>query len=93
MVGSYQVAVRVDDLVEAYRLAGGAAGLEALVVCLPESVDRTPSPRVVQPRRRGLPTVRQVADEDARTTVAEDLALMQSAQGGRSSRGYRPGPW
>ena len=38
------------------------------------------------------PTVRQVADEDARTTVAEDLALMRSVQGGLSSRGYRPGP-
>ncbi len=38
------------------------------------------------------PTVRRVAEEDARTTVVDDLALMRSVQGGLSSRGYRPGP-
>ncbi|MCE2530237.1 MAG: hypothetical protein J4G11_10290 [Acidimicrobiia bacterium] len=46
----------------------------------------------VATRAEDSPTVRRVADEDARTTVAEDLALMRSVQGGLSSRGYRPDP-
>lgn len=59
----------------------------------PESVDRTPFFR----EWFGLdgvetPVVSNVAAEDARTTVAEDLALMGSVQKGLSSRGYRPGP-
>ncbi len=37
-------------------------------------------------------TVRAVAAEDARTTVAEDLDLVRSVQRGLASRGYRPGP-
>ena len=36
--------------------------------------------------------MRQVAEEDALTTVAEDLALVRSVQKGLASRGYRPGP-
>ncbi len=36
--------------------------------------------------------VRTVAEEDANTTVAEDLALVASVQRGLASRGYRPGP-
>ena len=59
----------------------------------PASVDRTPFFREwFSLDGEESPTVRRVADEDARTTVAEDLALMCSVQGGLSSRGYRPGP-
>ncbi len=59
----------------------------------PEAVDRTPFFREwFSLDGEDTPTVRQVAAEDARTTVAEDLALLRSVQGGLSSRGYRPGP-
>lgn len=59
----------------------------------PASVDRTPFFREwFSLDGEDSPTVARVADEDARTTVAEDLALMRSVQGGLSSRGYRPGP-
>ena len=48
---------------------------------------------MVQPRRPGLTgPFAGWPNEDARTTVAEDLSLMRSVQGGLSSRGYRPGP-
>ena len=36
--------------------------------------------------------VREMAELDARTTVAEDLVLVASVQRGLGSRGYRPGP-
>lgn len=36
--------------------------------------------------------VREVAEEDSITTVAEDLDLVRSVQRGMASRGYRPGP-
>jgi phenylpropionate dioxygenase-like ring-hydroxylating dioxygenase large terminal subunit len=59
----------------------------------PESVDRTPFFREwFSLDGRDSPVVRQVADEDARTTVAEDLDLVRSVQKGLSSKGYRPGP-
>ena len=59
----------------------------------PESVNRTPFFREWWSLDgRESATVRRVAEEDARTTVAEDLALMRSVQQGLSSRGYRPGP-
>jgi phenylpropionate dioxygenase-like ring-hydroxylating dioxygenase large terminal subunit len=59
----------------------------------PESVDRTSFFREwFSLDGDDSPVVRQVADEDARTTVAEDLDLVRSVQKGLSSRGYRPGP-
>lgn len=59
----------------------------------PESVDSTPFYRDwfsldgVESE-----TVREVAQEDSDTTVAEDLLLVRSVQKGMSSRGYQPGP-
>jgi len=59
----------------------------------PEAVDRTPFFRDwfsldgVESE-----TVHKVAEEDANTTVAEDLALVRSVQKGMASRGYQPGP-
>ncbi len=59
----------------------------------PESVDRTPFFREwFSLDGKDSPVVRRVADEDARTTVAEDLDLVRSVQRGLASRGYRPGP-
>jgi len=59
----------------------------------PESVDRTPFFRGWYTLDgRDSEVVRTVADEDARTTVAEDLDLVRSVQRGLASRGYRPGP-
>lgn len=59
----------------------------------PVSVDRTPFFREwFSLDAIDSPVVRHVADEDARTTVAEDLDLVRSVQKGLSSRGYRPGP-
>jgi phenylpropionate dioxygenase-like ring-hydroxylating dioxygenase large terminal subunit len=59
----------------------------------PRSVNRTPFFREwFTPGGTDSPVVRQVADEDARTTVAEDLDLVRSVQRGVASRGYRPGP-
>ncbi|MDH3500409.1 MAG: aromatic ring-hydroxylating dioxygenase subunit alpha [Acidimicrobiia bacterium] len=59
----------------------------------PESADRTPFFREWF-SLDGVEsvTVHNVADEDARTTVAEDLELVRSVQRGLASRGYRPGP-
>ncbi len=37
-------------------------------------------------------TVRQLAQQDRATTVAEDIHLVESVQRGLQSRGYRPGP-
>jgi len=59
----------------------------------PAAVDRTPFFRDwytldgVESR-----VVLDVAAEDAKTTVAEDLDLVRSVQRGLGSRGYRPGP-
>jgi len=59
----------------------------------PESVDRTPFLREwFSLDGADSEVVRTVADEDARTTVAEDLNLVRSVQRGLGSRGYRPGP-
>lgn len=59
----------------------------------PEAVDRTPFFRQwFSLDGQDSETVRVVADEDARTTVAEDLELVRSVQKGLGSRGYRPGP-
>lgn len=59
----------------------------------PESVDTTPFSREwFSIDGKDSAVVRQVADEDARTTVAEDLDLVRSVQKGLGSRGYRPGP-
>ncbi len=59
----------------------------------PESVDSTPFYREwFSLEGEDSPVVRRVADEDARTTVAEDLDLVRSVQRGLASRGYRPGP-
>ena len=33
-----------------------------------------------------------MADQDRRTTVEEDIRLVESVQRGMRSRGYRPGP-
>ncbi len=59
----------------------------------PESVGRTPFYREWF-SLEGVESdvVRTVAEEDANTTVAEDLALVASVQKGMASRGYRPGP-
>ena len=37
-------------------------------------------------------TARKLAEQDRETTVAEDIALVESVQRGLMSRGYRPGP-
>ena len=59
----------------------------------PESVDRTPFAREwFTLEGVDSDTVRTVAEEDANTTVAEDLRLVRSVQRGLASRGYRPGP-
>ncbi len=59
----------------------------------PESVDRTPFFREwFSLDGVDSETVRAVAEEDAMTTVAEDLDLVRSVQRGLASRGYRPGP-
>lgn len=59
----------------------------------PQSVDRTPFFREwFSLDGADSQVVRRVADEDARTTVAEDLDLVRSVQRGLGSRGYRPGP-
>lgn len=59
----------------------------------PESVNRTTFFREwFSLDGEEAPVVHKVAAEDARTTVAEDLALMGSVQKGLASRGYRPGP-
>ncbi len=59
----------------------------------PEAVDRTPFFREwFSTDGADSATVRTVAEEDATTTVAEDLAILGSVQRGMASRGYRPGP-
>jgi phenylpropionate dioxygenase-like ring-hydroxylating dioxygenase large terminal subunit len=59
----------------------------------PTAVDRTPFSREwFSLDGVDSPVIRQVAEEDARTTVAEDLDLVRSVQKGLSSKGYRPGP-
>ena len=59
----------------------------------PELVDRTPFFRewfTLDGEESDV--VRKVAEEDAKTTVAEDLDLVRSVQKGLASKGYRPGP-
>jgi phenylpropionate dioxygenase-like ring-hydroxylating dioxygenase large terminal subunit len=59
----------------------------------PTSVDRTSFFREwFSPDGADSEVVRAVAEEDACTTVAEDLDLIRSVQRGLGSRGYRPGP-
>lgn len=59
----------------------------------PETVNRTPFSREwFSLDGIDSDTIHGVADEDARTTVAEDLDLVRSVQRGVASRGYRPGP-
>ncbi len=59
----------------------------------PESVDRTPFFREwFSVDGAEDPMVKEVAVQDAETTVAEDLRLVASVQRGLKSKGYRPGP-
>lgn len=59
----------------------------------PQAVDRTPFFREwFSVDGEDSETVRRVAEEDAKTTVAEDLDLVRSVQRGMASRGYQPGP-
>ncbi len=59
----------------------------------PESVGRTPFFREwFSLDGAESDVVHTVAEEDANTTVAEDLRLVASVQRGMASRGYRPGP-
>ncbi|NND02157.1 MAG: aromatic ring-hydroxylating dioxygenase subunit alpha [Acidimicrobiia bacterium] len=59
----------------------------------PEAVDRTLFYRDwFSLDGDGSQVVHDVAEEDANTTVAEDLKLVRSVQRGMGSRGYRPGP-
>ena len=59
----------------------------------PHAVDRTPFFREwFSLDGVDSEVVREVAEEDAITTVAEDLVLVRSVQKGMASRGYRPGP-
>ena len=38
------------------------------------------------------PKIRQLALQDRKTTVEEDIHLVESVQRGLGSRGYKPGP-
>ncbi len=59
----------------------------------PDAVDRTPFFREwFSIDGAASDVIRTVANEDAETTVAEDLRLLASVQRGMASRGYRPGP-